>query len=1058
MFSITFANSGVVEAEEIEEPGEELGDFVPAWVEEGVEDNDGEEEEILQFDPIDDNDEEPVANFDHIAWEGDHEYFFPEASEFEDPETFVRDVEINGTSTPYSILRKFMTDEVIGQIIHQTNLYALQRKIPQWKNVTVAEFWNFLALHVLTGVVQKPSLKDYWSTNVLIATHYFGEIMSRNRFMQILRGLHFVNMEDPDLDTTNRFHKLGTILPDIVNNFRRAVNPGEFLTLDEELMPFRGRLSFRQYNPKKRGRFGIESFLLMDAEKKYVLDILPYQGRSTPIFDQAWIAAYGFGGATDLTLLRKGYFHKHHRLVLDNYFQSPTLAKVLILKREWPKNWSTFIPDIVGASKTNESLCQNNKTILKLLSEEVFDFSSGQMVQAKVEKLKDTMHSEFSEIFNLCQFVMENTTSPQLILATLETLLRFLNWIPLEYVFETELINVLTGKFLAVPPFRNATLKCLTEIAPLTTPFTEYCPTKFLQLFSQTLSQLKVMIPLPINIRDAFSRGGDDEQQFIQNLALFLSTFLKKHESLVGRYAPDLLFKGLQYLALISELCWAIGSISGAMNDNDELPFILNVMEDLFVLSSQKKKVKDAKGVVRFKIAFMYLVSQNLQFLRAHPRFLIIFVKLLFDNMHLTQEGVQDMACDTLHRPFIEEILTRLPTIICDLTPGQVQTFYEAVGHMISGEEDNLVRDNFIERLMALPNTAWDSIMSQAAKNVEVLEEIDFVQQLGCILETNVRAAKSLGHVYVGQLGRIYLDMLDVYKVTSDNITSAIAATYGESVTKQPLIKGMRVVKKESLKLISTWIRRSENPELLLDHLIPALLNAVLLDYQVCSVPAAREPEVLTTMAAIVNKLEAAITPQVPKIFDAVFQCTLGMITKDFQEFPDHRVGFFEMVQAVTTHCFSAYLTIPPSQFKLVLDSIIWAVKHTMRTVSGIGLDILYTLLQKISVQPVEISRSFHERISGGVAGMVLTRMIDLLKREFPHLTDNQVKIKVQGMFSLNQDVTRFRDHLNDFLVQIKEITGDDESDLYLEEREATLQKIEAEKGPFYMAENGEWY
>lgn len=57
------------------------------------------------------------------------------------------------------------------------------------------------------------------------------------------------------------------------------------------------------------------------------------------------------------------------------------------------------------------------------------------------------------------------------------------------------------------------------------------------------------------------------------------------------------------------------------------------------------------------------------------------------------------------HRPFIEEILTRLPTIICDLTPGQVQTFYEAVGHMISGEEDNLVRDNFIERLMALPNT-----------------------------------------------------------------------------------------------------------------------------------------------------------------------------------------------------------------------------------------------------------------------------------------------------------------------------------------------------------------
>ena len=37
------------------------------------------------------------------------------------------------------------------------------------------------------------------------------------------------------------------------------------------------------------------------------------------------------------------------------------------MKYEWPKNWPTFISDIVGASKTNESVCQNNMEILKLL-------------------------------------------------------------------------------------------------------------------------------------------------------------------------------------------------------------------------------------------------------------------------------------------------------------------------------------------------------------------------------------------------------------------------------------------------------------------------------------------------------------------------------------------------------------------------------------------------------------------------------------------------------------------------------------------------------------------
>ena len=41
-----------------------------------------------------------------------------------------------------------------------------------------------------------------------------------------------------------------------------------------------------------------------------------------------------------------------------------------------------------------------------LHSEEVFDFSSGQMTQVKAKHLKDSMCGEFSQIFQLCSFVM----------------------------------------------------------------------------------------------------------------------------------------------------------------------------------------------------------------------------------------------------------------------------------------------------------------------------------------------------------------------------------------------------------------------------------------------------------------------------------------------------------------------------------------------------------------------------------------------------------------------------------------------------------------------------
>lgn len=43
------------------------------------------------------------------------------------------------------------------------------------------------------------------------------------------------------------------------------------------------------------------------------------------------------------------------------------------------------------------------------------------------------------------------------------------------------------------------------------------------------------MLPLNTNIRLAYSNGKDDEQNFIQNLSLFLCTFLKEHGQLIEK-------------------------------------------------------------------------------------------------------------------------------------------------------------------------------------------------------------------------------------------------------------------------------------------------------------------------------------------------------------------------------------------------------------------------------------------------------------------------------------------------------------------------------------------
>jgi exportin-1 len=56
---------------------------------------------------------------------------------------------------------------------------------------------------------------------------------------------------------------------------------------------------------------------------------------------------------------------------------------------------------------------------------------------------------------------------------------------------------------------------------------------------------------------------------------------------------------------------------------------------------------------------------------------------------------------------FIEALCERLGTIITDLEPHQVHTFYEAAGCMISSHHEPASRERLVEMLMALPNISW---------------------------------------------------------------------------------------------------------------------------------------------------------------------------------------------------------------------------------------------------------------------------------------------------------------------------------------------------------------
>ncbi len=641
------------------------------------------------------------------------------------------------------------------------------------------------------------------------------------------------------------------------------------------------------------------------------------------------------------------------------------LVLVSILKQDWPHNWPTFINEIIAACRTNLSICENNMIILRLLSEEVFDYSAEQMTSTKTRNLKTTMCNEFSQIFQLCQEILTTANQASLVKATLETLLRFCNWIPLGYIFETSLIETLRTRFLEVPEFRNITLQVFTEIGGLATSgpgqpnaYSE----QLVKMFVEVLTTIANIVPLDLDLKNTYPSSNSKDQEFIQNMALFLCNFFGQHVDLVEKLPNrDFLTHGHFYLIRISQiddreifkicldywlklvqelydemqtapmemnpllnmggatgggavnpslldslphlrmhkykevlsnlrvvmiermvrpeevlivendegeivrefvkesdtvqlyktireclvylthldvvdtetimteklqrqvdgtewswhncnvLCWAIGSISLAMNEETEKRFLVTVIKDLLGLTEMKRG-KDNKAVVASNI--MYIVGQYPRFLKAHWKFLKTVVNKLFEFMHESHEGqiqptnnpplpdkidtdvitgVQDMACDTFIKiarqcrrhfvalqpseaePFIEEIVRNLQRITSDLTPQQVHTFYEACGYMVAAQGNKHQQERLIADLMAAPNAAWDEIIRAASQDPTILQDADTIKIIGNIMKTNVSACSSVGPYFGPQIGRIYLDMLQMYRATSQLISEAVA-------------------------------------------------------------------------------------------------------------------------------------------------------------------------------------------------------------------------------------------------------------------------------------------
>ncbi|CAK9809258.1 PiggyBac transposable element-derived protein 4 [Anthophora quadrimaculata] len=212
----------------------------------------------------------------------------------------------------WEIVQLFLGNDLFKLFVTETNRYRSQvvnrykeYKTLRWVDVTVTEMKKFLGLIILMGQTRRDDIYDYWSTLSYIETPTFPKIMSRNRFMQIWRMWYFCN-NDLLYDKTDKLFKIREVLSYVQNKFQTVYTPKQELSLDEGIIPWRGRLSFRTYNPAKVVKYGILVRTVCEATSGYICNFKVYSGTAGRLQD------------TVLSILRP-YMGLHRHIYMDNY-------------------------------------------------------------------------------------------------------------------------------------------------------------------------------------------------------------------------------------------------------------------------------------------------------------------------------------------------------------------------------------------------------------------------------------------------------------------------------------------------------------------------------------------------------------------------------------------------------------------------------------------------------------------------------------------------------------------------------------------------------------------
>lgn len=287
----------------------------------------------LDEDEESENEEEPDERiFDESGW----------STIVENPEPFIMEATLETGDfdgyKPSDFFRLFLNDDLLAEISKETNRYG-SCKHEIFTHTNPDELMTFIGLCLYMGNVRLPTLRHYWSTKRMYA-NMCPSIMPRDRFETLLGSLHFCNNEE--LDKSDRLFKIRSVLDNFNNVACTSIVPERNIAIDESIVPFRGRLAFKQYIPNKKHKFGVKLFKVC-VKGGYTYKAEIYSGK---LNDKT-----GTVSETVVMRLMDGLLDSGRRLFCDNWYSSMALTRKLLDRKTdfvgtFRKNRQGFPPGV----------------------------------------------------------------------------------------------------------------------------------------------------------------------------------------------------------------------------------------------------------------------------------------------------------------------------------------------------------------------------------------------------------------------------------------------------------------------------------------------------------------------------------------------------------------------------------------------------------------------------------------------------------------------------------------------------------------------------------------